>query len=464
MAQSLRNSLRLRSPEQHEAGIWKPSSVGSKVILSSLLPFVAPKGSHSKLNWFSDCATISRGSKANRMAKGKAGSKGGSKQKIVKDDTAKEAVTNLDRATSHVDPSVVPGYIDSLLPNTDMRDLLKYADYYRHVDPSHLQRLADFLRSVDMSDFLKYADIDPGGQLAVDSIRLRQDLEDRIGELRQESKKLRERVIERRRALEKKEIETSELEKSTERLEENQEEIAQQQRLQYLFYKVHPTAWERLKRDEAFRKSFYRDTPCPMFVMSIDIRKSTELMLNAKDPTSYQGFIITLCTELKQIILENYGVFDKFTGDGILAFFPDFYSGEDAAYCAIKAAAECHDFFSNHYKKNRSCFTVVMRDIGLCIGIDFGATQLVNVQDWLTPIGTPVVYACRLSGAEAGHTLLAQQAYDEASRKFGEFINLREYEQPFKHQGTVIAYTVSLAEKAPNIKPPDWLTGNTPLK
>ena len=128
------------------------------------------------------------------------------------------------------------------------------------------------------------------------------------------------------------------------------------------------------------------------------------------------------------------------------------------------ALAECHDFFSSHYKKNRSCFTVVMRDIGLCIGIDYGATQLVSVQDWLTPIGTPVVYACRLSGAEAGYTLLAQQAHDEASRKFGRFIDLREYEQPFKHQGTVIPYAVSLAKKAPRVKRPDWLASNTPLE
>ena len=402
--------------------------------------------------------------RVDRMAKRKAGNKDRGKQKIVKDDNAKEATTNLDRVPSYVDPSAIGSYMDSLLGNTAMRDLLKYADYCRDGDLSHIQRLADFLRSVDMSDVVKHTDSVPGRQLAVDSVRLRQDLEDRIGELRQEGKKLREKAIERERALEKKEIETSELEESTEHLRRNQEEIALQQRLQSLFYKVHPAAWERLQRDEAFRKSFYRDTPCPMFVMSIDIRKSTELMLNAKDPTSYQGFIITLCTELKQIILENYGVFDKFTGDGILAFFPDFYSGEDAAYCAIKAAAECHYFFSNHYKKNRSCFTVIMRDIGLCIGIDFGATQLVNVQDWLTPIGTPVVYACRLSGAEAGYTLLAQQAHDEASQKFGRFINLREYEQPFKHQGTVIAYAVSLAEKAPKIKPPDWLAGNTPPK
>jgi len=396
------------------------------------------------------------------VAEEKAENKDRSKKKVVKDANAKEPTVNLDRETPRIDPSIlVSGETVRLDPLSGEI----------HLDPSILVsgetvRLDPFSGEIrlDPSILVSAETFRLNPQLAVNSIQLGQDLEDKIGELKQENRKLREEIKEKKQALEKKEIETGELEKSIKQLKKNQEEIAQQQRLQYLFYKVHPAAWEKLKSDEAFRKLFYRETPCTMFIMSIDIRKSTELMLNAKDPKSYQGFIITLCTELKQIILENYGVFDKFTGDGILAFFPEFYSGEDAAYCAIKAAAECHAFFFNHYKRNRSCFTVIMKDIGLGIGIDFGETQLVNVQDWLTVIGTPVVYACRLSGAEAGHTLLNQQAYDSASQKFGEFINVREYEQPFKHQGNVIAYTVSLTEKTPKIRQPDWLEKTTPPK
>lgn len=378
------------------------------------------------------------------MANGEAGNKDRSKKKVVKDANAKEPTINLDRETLGLDPSIGKIRLD-----TFTREI--------HFDPS----IGEIRLDPSILASLPYV---PGlaPQLTVNSIQLEQDVEDKISELKQENRKLKEEVIEKKQALEKKEIETGELEESIRQLEKNNEEISQQQRLQYLFYKVHPVAWEKLKSDEAFRKLFERDTPCPMFIMSIDIRKSTELMLNAKDPKSYQSFIITLCAQLKQIILENYGVFDKFTGDGILAFFPQFYSGEDAAYFAIKAAAECHASFFNHYKKNRSCFTVILKDVGLGIGIDFGETQLVNVQDWLTVIGTPVVYACRLSGAEAGHTLLNQQAYDKASQKFGEFINLQEYEQPFKHKGNVIAYTVSLAEKTPKIKPPYWLEKTNP--
>ena len=396
------------------------------------------------------------------MAKGKAGNKDGSKKKVVKDANAKEPTINLDRETLRVDPSSirVSGLVSEGLLSRGIvsGDLVSRGIISGGLVSEGL--LSGETLRVDPSSGYITGFVQP---LDLDYIQLEQDVEDKVRELRQENKGLREEVIDKQKALEKKEIETGELEESVKRLEKSNEKLSQQQRLQHLLYKVHPAAWKKLEREEAFRKLFYRDTPCPMFIMSIDIRKSTELMLNAKDPKSYQGFIITLCTQLKQIILENYGVFDKFTGDGILAFFPQFYSGEDAAYCAIKAAAECHAFFVNHYTKNRSCFTVILKDVGLGIGIDFGETQLVNVQDWLTVIGTPVVYACRLSGAEAGHTLLNQQAYDEASQKFGEFINVQEYTQPFKHQGSVIAYTVSLTEKTPKIKPPSWSEKTTPL-
>jgi adenylate cyclase len=179
-------------------------------------------------------------------------------------------------------------------------------------------------------------------------------------------------------------------------------------------------------------------------------------MLKAREPQLYAHFITSLCTELTRVILDNYGVFDKFTGDGILAFFPDFYSGEDAPYLAIQAAEECHNYFARHYEANRSCFSSVLMDIGLGIGIDFGLSHLVRLQDGLTVIGTPVVYACRMSGAKAGQTLLNQPAYEITSEKFGEYVNFQETEIEIKNEGNTLAYLATLSKKTPKTKPPDW--------
>ena len=112
------------------------------------------------------------------------------------------------------------------------------------------------------------------------------------------------------------------------------------------------------------------------FVMSIDIRRSTELMLKAREPQLFADFITELCIQLGGIIVDNLGVFDKFTGDGILAFFPMFFSGEDAGYLAVKAAEECHAAFTHHYAANRKCFTTILKDTGLGIGIDYGKVRL----------------------------------------------------------------------------------------
>jgi class 3 adenylate cyclase len=181
-------------------------------------------------------------------------------------------------------------------------------------------------------------------------------------------------------------------------------------------------------------------------------------MLKAREPKLYADFITNLCSDLTKIIVDDYGVFDKFTGDGLLCFFPSFYSGEDAPYYAIKAAAECHNKFTEHYQKNRKCFKTVLINVGLGIGIDYGKTHLVKMQDQLTVIGEPVVYACRLSGGEAGKTLINQPAYEILSELYGAYVDFKEDSIEIKHEGPTLAYIASLSKKSYVPKIPEWLS------
>ena len=275
-------------------------------------------------------------------------------------------------------------------------------------------------------------------------------LENEITELRKENRRLGREIAERT-------VAETKIEEEILRLKENVEELNKKQRLQHLLCRVNESARAKLIESEEFRNLFDKSEPCSAVIMSVDIRRSTELMLKAREPKLYADFITSLCADLTRIILNNYGVFDKFTGDGILAFFPDFFSGLDAPYLAMKAADECHTCFSKHYREKRSCFRSVLMDVGLGIGIDYGESHLVKIQDGITVIGTPVVYACRMSGAKAGQTLLNQPAYEVASQNFGEYINFQETEIDIKNEGSTLAYLTHLSGKTYEPRLPDWL-------
>lgn len=289
----------------------------------------------------------------------------------------------------------------------------------------------------------------------------KEQLEDEIATLRIENSRLAREIATKTKAEQDYTVEI-------EKLKENAEQLSKKQTLQYLLARVHESAHSKLlgsdKTSVEFRKRFEEPKPYSAVIMSVDIRRSTELMLKAKTPQLYADFITGLCAELTTIILRNYGVFDKFTGDGILAFFPEFYSGEDALYWSIKAADECHACFSQRYREKRNCFKSILVDVGLGIGIDYGVSHLVKIQDGLTVIGEPVVYACRFSGGEADQTLLNQSAYEAASSQFGEYINFQESDIEIKHEGKMLVYITTLSKKTYEPKLPDWLNSPTSPK
>jgi class 3 adenylate cyclase len=225
----------------------------------------------------------------------------------------------------------------------------------------------------------------------------------------------------------------------------------------HLLDRVHESAHPLLLKGGELRNQFEEGKTCKAFVMSIDIRRSTELMLKAREPKMFADFITGLCTGLSKIIIDNYGVFDKFTGDGVLAFFPEFFSGERAGCRVIDVADDAHIAFELHYKANRRVFNSILKDTGLGIGIDYGDVQLTRIGDALTVVGSPVVYACRLGGAKPGQTLLNQPAYEQVFDNYSGHCHFEETELDFKHEGRMLAYRVRRNEKTSDLTEPNWL-------
>jgi class 3 adenylate cyclase len=233
-------------------------------------------------------------------------------------------------------------------------------------------------------------------------------------------------------------------------------ELTKKQQLAFLLDRISPEAADVLLDSEQLRSDFLNPDPRLLFAMSVDIRRSTDLMLKARTPQAFAKFITKLCNDLMDVVRNNHGVVDKFTGDGILCFFPEFFTGKDAGYYALATADACHAIFKRHYGAHRSSFTSVLTEVGLGIGIDYGECHLVQVAGNLTIVGSPVVYACRLGGAPAGTTLLNQPAYEVVSERHGGYVFLEETSIPIKHEGELAAYAATLSRANPTPLAPAW--------
>lgn len=240
------------------------------------------------------------------------------------------------------------------------------------------------------------------------------------------------------------------------KLKAEYDEINLKKKISHLVDRVGAEARSRLLSDPKFQDVFASETTTDAFVVSIDIRRSTELMLKAKEPKLYAKFVLQVARALQDVIVSSFGVFDKFTGDGVLGFYPMKFSGDDFGMMAVEAALSCHREFAKIYRQHRSSFVSVLADIGLGVGIDYGSVQMVNIGGDFTVVGTPVVYACRMSGCQSGETTLNFPAYEMLLNKYSAFLDFEEKDVEIKREGRTLAYTVKRNEKAFASKRPAW--------
>ena len=83
-------------------------------------------------------------------------------------------------------------------------------------------------------------------------------------------------------------------------------------------------------------------------------------------------------------------------------------------YYALASANKAHSIFEEFYRENRRCFSAVLTDVGLGIGIDAGRTHLVRLGGGLTVVGTPVGVRLSNERSPSWHDFyLNQTAFEE---------------------------------------------------
>lgn len=201
-------------------------------------------------------------------------------------------------------------------------------------------------------------------------------------------------------------------------------------------------------------------------VLVADIRRSQDLMTFGLSPNIYREKIMGFLTEVKNILRDDYGIYDRFTGDGFIAYFNEFVCrlGDRDYYEMTLDACKRIQSFSEVFFDNwsRQIRKIPIEPIGLSIGIDSGVVDFKEVDEQLFAIGDACVWATRMCNAgKRGQVVFNNIPYHQIS-KYGQNGFSSEIHAETKNGESFKAFCVNLSmvnyephpRKDPSLKNP----------
>lgn len=138
-------------------------------------------------------------------------------------------------------------------------------------------------------------------------------------------------------------------------------------------------------------------------VIVADIRRSQDLMTYGKDPGEYSERIVKFIAETREILKRNCGIYDRFTGDGFIAYFSEYMcqqQGKDFYDMMLKSCREIIEFSEPFFAEWASTLRKLPdTEIGLAIGVDDGVVSYRDINNQLFAIGDACVWATRMNAA-----------------------------------------------------------------
>jgi class 3 adenylate cyclase len=228
-----------------------------------------------------------------------------------------------------------------------------------------------------------------------------------------------------------------------------------------------PPDWRDRFDAGALIESVARGEPLQMFVMAADIRGSTMLMKEAIKIERFAFVMDKFVTTVRQGIGRYGGWFDKFTGDGFLAYWivqsgPDDGYQErfvEAAGNIVATARTLIDLFHRRVLEDfRANSHNLPGTVGLSMGLDAGPGYLVRIAGELTVVGPPVVGAVRMVTAAGrakeiiANVFLGERLLEEQDGVYEQLgVTVTREDRPTKEypQGQEV-YALSFADPGPD--------------
>ena len=181
-----------------------------------------------------------------------------------------------------------------------------------------------------------------------------------------------------------------------------------------------PADWEARFEKEKLLDSVIEGEPIQMFVMAADIRESTMLMKEAVKFEQFAYVMDKFVSSVRQGITRSGGWFDKFTGDGFLAYWVvQSSSKEEFDERFVEAAGNmthtAYSLVELFHRRVLEDFRANSRNlsggVGLSMGLDAGPGHLVQIAGELTIVGPPVVGAVRMVNAASNAREIIANVY-----------------------------------------------------
>lgn len=204
-------------------------------------------------------------------------------------------------------------------------------------------------------------------------------------------------------------------------------------RIAELLVRHAPPDWDRRFRREELLDAIIDTSPVQMFVMAADIRESTMLMKEAVRFEDFARVMDKFVSAVRRGIGTPGGWFDRFTGDGFLAYWvvpsePRAEYQRRFVEAAGNLAHTAHELIELFHRRVLVDFRRNSRNlsdgVGLSVGLDAGPGFLVEIAGDITVVGPPVVGAVRMVSAASrpqeivANVFLGEHLHDEQDRVY----------------------------------------------